>query len=100
MHDGTNAFAGFKRLFDVLFLLGTIAFGGGAIVALADEMHTPAPTISRSLAVTGMLVGLAGTLAAAACFVGLPFGQGVGISIGLGSVLFAAVGLQLALKPR
>ena len=100
MHDGTNAFAGFKRLFDVLFLLGTVAFGGGAIVALADEMHTPAPTISRSLAVTGMLVGLAGTLAAAACFAGLPFGQGVGISIGLGSVLFVAVGLQLALKPH
>jgi len=26
--------------------------------------------------------------------------KGVGISIGLGSVLFAAVGVQLVLKPR
>ena len=99
MNDGAGAFAGFKRLFDVLFLLGTVAFGGGAIVALADEMRASAPAVSRPLTVIGILVGLAAVLAAATCFVGLPFGQGVGISIGLGSVLFAAVGVQLVLKP-
>ena len=35
-----------------------------------------------------------------ACFIGLPFGQGVGICIGLGSVLFVAVGAQLVLMPQ
>ena len=100
MNDGAGAFAGFKRLFDVLFLLGTVAFGGGAIVALADEMRTTVPIVRRSLAVIGALVGLAGMVAAAGCFIGLPFGQGVGISIGLGSVLFVAVGAQLVLKPQ
>ena len=100
LNDGAGVFAGFKRLFDVLFLLGTVAFGGGAMVALADEMRASAPAVSRPLTVIGILVGLAAVLAAAACFVGLPFGQGVGISIGLGSVLFAAVGVQLVLKPR
>ena len=100
LNDGASVFAGFKRLFDVLFLLGTVAFGGGAMVALADEMRASAPAVSRPLTVIGILVGLAAVLAAAACFVGLPFGQGVGISIGLGSVLFAAVGVQLVLKPR
>ena len=99
LNDGAGVFAGFKRLFDVLFLLGTVAFGGGAMVALADEMRASAPAVSRPLTVIGILVGLAAVLAAAACFVGLPFGQGVGISIGLGSVLFAAVGVQLVLKP-
>jgi hypothetical protein len=99
LNDGASVFAGFKRLFDVLFLLGTVAFGGGAMVALADEMRASAPAVSRPLTVIGILVGLAAVLAAAACFVGLPFGQGVGISIGLGSVLFAAVGVQLVLKP-
>jgi hypothetical protein len=100
LNDGAGVFAGFKRLFDVLFLLGTVAFGGGAMVALADEMRASAPAVSRPLTVIGILVGLAAVLAAAACFVDLPFGQGVGISIGLGSVLFAAVGVQLVLKPR
>ncbi len=99
LNDGASVFAGFKRLFDVLFLLGTVAFGGGAMVALADDMRASAPAVSRPLTVIGILVGMAGVLAAAACFVGLPFGQGVGISIGLGSVLFAAVGVQLVLKP-
>ena len=100
LNDGATVFAGFKRLYDALFLLGTVAFGGGAVVALADGMRTSAPAVSRPLSVIGILVGLAGVLAAVACFVGLPFGQGVGISIGLGSVLFAAVGVQLVLKPR
>ena len=40
LNDGASVFAGFKRLFDVLFLLGTVAFGGGAVVARA----TPPPT--------------------------------------------------------
>jgi hypothetical protein len=70
------------------------------MVALADDMRASAPAVSRPVAVLGILVGLAGVLAATACFVGLPFGQGVGVSIGLGSVLFAAVGVQLVLKPR
>jgi hypothetical protein len=100
LNDGASVFAGFKRLFDVLFLLGTVAFGGGAVVALANEIRASAPVVSRPLTVIGIPVGLAAVLAAVACFVGLPFGQGVGISIGLGSVLFAAVGVQLVLKPR
>lgn len=99
MDDGARAFAGFKRLFDLLFLLGTVAFGGGAVVALTDEMRRAAPLVRRPLALLGMLAGLGGTLAAAACFAGLPVGQGVGISIGLGAVVFAAVGIQLALRP-
>ena len=64
LNDGASVFAGFKRLFDVLFLLGTVAFGGGAIVALADEMRASAPAVSRPLIVIGILVGLAGVLAA------------------------------------
>jgi len=100
MKDSASAFAGFKRLFDVLFLLGTVAFGGGAVLALADEMRSTTPIVSRSVAVVGVIVGLAGALAAAAIFMGLPFGLGVGISIGLGSAVFAAIGMQIMLKPQ
>jgi hypothetical protein len=98
--DGAAAFAGFKRLFDVLFLLGTTAFGAGAMLALTDEMRSAAPMASKPIALAGALAGLAGVLAAAACFAGFPLQQGVGISIGLGSAIFVVIGVQIMLKSR
>jgi hypothetical protein len=100
MRDGAGAFAGFKRLFDVLFLLGTTAFGAGAVLALTGEMRSTAPIASKPVALAGALTGLAGVLAAGACFAGLPLEQGVGISIGLGSAVFVAIGVQIMLKPH
>jgi hypothetical protein len=96
MPDGASAFTAFKRLFDVLFLLGTMAFGGGAILALTSEMRSPRRIVNRGLAVAGSLVGSAGVLASAACLAGLPLQQGVGISIGLGSAIFIVIGVQVA----
>jgi preprotein translocase subunit SecF len=46
------------------------------------------------------LIGLAGVLAAGACFAGFPLEQGVGISIGLGSAVFVAIGVQIMLKSQ
>jgi hypothetical protein len=100
MGDGAGAFAGFKRLFDVLFLLGTMTFGVGAILALINEMQSAAPLVSKPLAVAGALAGLSGVLSAGACFAGVPLEQGVGLSIGLGSAIFAAIGAQIMLKPQ
>jgi hypothetical protein len=100
MRDGAGAFAGFKRLFDVLFLLGTTAFGAGAMLALTNEMQSKAPIVSKSVALVGALSGLAGVLAAAACFAGFPLEQGVGISIGLGSAVFIAIGVQIMMRPQ
>jgi hypothetical protein len=96
MKDGASAFAGFKRLFDALFLLGTAAFGAGAILALASELRASAPLVSRALALAGALIGTAAVLAATACFCGLPLEQGVGISVGLGAALFAVIGVTIA----
>jgi hypothetical protein len=100
MGDGAGAFTGFKRLFDVLFLLGTTAFGTGAMLALTDEMQSRAPIASRPVAVVGALSGLAGVLAAAACFAGFPLEQGVGISIGVGSAVFIAIGVQIMMRSQ
>jgi hypothetical protein len=94
--DGAAVFAGFKHLFDVLFLLGTLAFGAGAALALANDLASRAPLVGRPLALVGLLAGVAAMLSAAACFAGLPLQQGVGISIGLGSAIFAGIGLQIA----
>ncbi|MBR0825321.1 hypothetical protein JQ596_07225 [Bradyrhizobium manausense] len=94
--DGAAAFAGFKLLFDALFMLGTLAFGSGTALALADETRAQAPMLSRSMALLGVAIGVAASLAALACFLGLPMGQGAGLSIALGSVFFAVAGVQIA----
>ena len=96
MKGGEAVFAGFKHLFDVLFLLGTVAFGAGAMLALADDLRSPVPLASRPLALAGALAGLAAVLSAAACFAGFPLEQGVGISIGLGAAIFAGIGVKIA----
>jgi hypothetical protein len=100
MSDGAAAFAGFKRLFDVLFLLGTMAFGAGAMLALTDDIRSAAPMASKPVALAGALTGLAGVSAATACFAGFPLQQGVGITIGLGSAVFVVIGVQIMLKSR
>ena len=100
MADGAGAFAGFKRLFDVLFLLGTTAFGAGAMLGLTSEIQSSAPIMGKPVALAGALTGLAAVLAAGASFAGFPLEQGVGISIGLGSAIFVAIGVQIMLKPQ
>jgi hypothetical protein len=99
MKDGAAAFAGFKRLFDVLFLLGTVAFGAGAVLALTSDMRSSAPLASRPVDLAGVLTGLAAVSAAVACFAGFPLEQGVGISIGIGSAVFAVIGVQIVRAP-
>jgi hypothetical protein len=101
MTDGTGAFAAFKRLFglfDVLFLLGTTAFGAGSMLALINEVQSTASIASKPVALAGALTGLTGVLAAAGCFAGLPLELGVGISIGVGSAVFIALGAQIMLR--
>ncbi len=99
LKDGAGAFTAFKRLFDVLFLLGTTAFGAGAMLALTNEMRSAVPIVSKPVALAGALTGMAGVLAAAACLAGFPLEQAVGLSIGLGSAVFVAIGAQIMLKP-
>jgi hypothetical protein len=98
--DGAGAFVGFKLLFDVLFLLGTMAFGAGAMLALTDDMRSATPIAGKGVARVGALTALAAVLAAGACFAGIPLEQGVGISIGLGSAIFAVIGAQIAQKSQ
>jgi hypothetical protein len=97
---GASAFAGFKYLFDALFLLGTIAFGAGAIVALASDCRSAAPLVPRRLTYIGIAIGALGSVAALGCFAHLPLDLAVGASIGLGAVLFTVIGVTIARGAR
>ncbi len=97
-----SAFEGLKRLWDMLFLLGTGAYGAGAIAALGADLASRRPVVNRALASATICVGLVGGLAAVAGltgFVGLPIDKIAGGSIGLGSVLFVFVSVQIARTP-
>jgi hypothetical protein len=95
-----GAFAGFKYLFDALFLLGTIAFGAGAVVALASDCRSAAPLVPRPLAWIGIAIGAFGIAAALGCFAHLPLDLAVGASIGLGALLFTIIGVTIVRGAR
>jgi hypothetical protein len=97
--NNAAAFEGFKRLWDMLFLLGTACYGAGAVGAFAAEIYSARPTVNRLLAcavVLAGLVGLTGALAGFAGFTGLPTDKIAGASIGLGSALLVPASLQMA----
>jgi hypothetical protein len=95
-----TAFEGLKRLWDMLFLLGTAAYGAGVVAALSGDTGGERPRVDRILAYALILVGLVGGLDAVAGLVigvtGLPTDKIAGASIGLGAALFIPVSLRIA----
>jgi hypothetical protein len=92
----SDAFEGFKRLFDVLFLSGTAASGAGTALFLTSEARAAKPLVAPTVAYAGAVVGLIAVLAALACFAGQPWGRAVGVSVALISIVFIIVGSQIA----
>jgi hypothetical protein len=83
----------------MLFLLGTAAYGAGAVAALGADAGADRPMVGRILARVTLAVGLIGALGALAGFAGftgLPADRIAGASIGLGSALFIPISLQIA----
>ena len=94
-----SAFEGFKRLWDMLFLLGTVSFGAGVVAALGADLAAARPMVGRILAGAAIAVGLIGGLDALAGFAGVtgfPTDKIAGASIGLGSALFVPISLRIA----
>lgn len=97
MAGAEAAFAGFKRLFDTLFLLGTATSGLGVALALGGEARRAASPVSRPLAWAVAGVGALGAAAALAGFAGWSGAvRIVGASVGLISILSVPACLQMA----
>jgi hypothetical protein len=80
-----------KRVFDVLFLLGMTAAGAGTLLAFG----TSSPELGRTTRV-GYVLGTLTLLAVAACVLGLPAGQAVGMSVIVSVLLYGWAGVRLA----
>lgn len=91
-------FEAFKRFWDLLFLLGAVAYGAGVVLAMAGDIGAPVSMVGRRLAWTTLAVALIGALAATAGLLGvtgLPVDRLSGGSIGLGALLFIPISLRI-----
>lgn len=93
---GIPVFLAFRNLYAVFFLVGTAAFGLGAILALVPDRSTGRAW--RLLSMAGMVNGALGLVAALVTFFGLPFERLVGLSVGLGAIVFVGIGIETATK--
>lgn len=100
LEGGVAAFAGFKLLFDILFILGTLATGLGVPAVLVSEARAEAPLLARPLIGLGMLLAGAGGVAGLLYFVNVSLPQVIGISIAGVSLIFAVYGVQIARAAR
>ncbi|HLH13089.1 MAG TPA: hypothetical protein VKV77_14585 [Methylovirgula sp.] len=94
-----GAFEGFKRLWDMLFLLGAAAYGAGIAIAMGAEAVGAHLGIGRRLAGAAALVATIGGLASVAGLTGatgLPVDKIAGASIGLGAILLVPISLKIA----
>jgi hypothetical protein len=94
-NGSTGAFEGFRRLWDMLFLLGTLAFAVGTVAVVASDLAADKPLFSKPLALGVLVVAIAGGVGAVAGLFGLPADQVVGASIGLGAILYVPLSLQI-----
>ncbi len=94
------AFSGFKRLFDVLFALGTITYGLGGISTLWSEAQASSPVVSKAICYIGIIVGAAGIVGSLGYFLGVNLALLIGGAIGASAVVFTVAGIQIARAAR
>jgi hypothetical protein len=90
------AYIGQKRLFDALFLFGSLAFGLGALLVFAGETASPAYALGRTTKSGVLVSGILALIASAACLAGLPLHLLLGAAVGTAGVVFTLVGRAVA----
>lgn len=96
LDTGMTVFAGFKFLFDILFIFGTITIGLGTPMVFASELKATSSILAKPLAWAGILFSLLGLTASILYFVQMPLAQLIGISIAGVSLIFGMYGIQIA----
>jgi hypothetical protein len=92
-----SAFLAIKSWFDFLFAAADVPFGAGLIAVLWADFRSGAPLVPKAISQFGIAVGVAAALSGlgyAIDLVRLPLA--IGLSVTFGSVVLAALGVQMA----
>jgi hypothetical protein len=96
-----SAFEGFRRFWDVLFLLCALCFGAATIVIVLGDLAHPGRILNRVQVYAMIAVGAVGSISAAEGLAavlagGLPFYAIAGTSIGVGAAFYIPFSIQIA----
>lgn len=100
LDGGLPAFTGFKLFYNLLFTLGTAAFGAGVPCILASELQSQDSVLPKWASWVGIVAALAGLVSALLYFLGLSLPLVIGISIAITSLLFGVYGILIARAKR
>jgi hypothetical protein len=96
LDESMPVLAGFKLMFDIFFIFGTITVSLGTLAILVREIKAKSPILSKPLAWAGILVSLIGLISSLLYFANIALPQVIGISIAGVSLIFGIYGIQLA----
>jgi hypothetical protein len=93
----STPFLAIKSWFDFLFAAGNVPYGLGFIAVLCADMRRAAPLLPRAVSYAGIAVGAAAALSGLGAALGvLHLPLVIGLSVTLGCVILAALGLKIA----
>jgi hypothetical protein len=90
-------FVAIKSWFDFMFAAGNVPYGLGFIAVLCADTRRSEPLLPRAVSYVGIIIGAAAAISGLGYALGvlhLPFV--IGLSVTLGSVILAALGLKIA----
>lgn len=95
--DGAYAsWVGFKRLFDMLFVAGTLAFGVGGFAVLASDLSAQLPVLPKPLTWIGISIAAAGLGSALLYFANVNLAPVMGLAIAGGTLIFTVYGIRVS----
>jgi hypothetical protein len=93
----STPFLAIKSWFDFLFAAGNVPYGLGFIAVLYADRARAAPLLPRAVAYVGIVIGAAAAISGLGSVLGvLHLPLVIGVSVTLGCVILAALGLKIA----
>ena len=97
MPSDSAPFIAIKSWFDFLFAAGNVPYGLGFIAVLCADMRRSDPLLPRAVSYVGIAIGAAAAISGLGAALGvLHLPLVIGLSVTLGCVILAALGLKIA----
>jgi hypothetical protein len=93
----SGLFVAIKSWFDFLFAAGNVPYGLGFIAVLCADIRRSEPLLPRAVSYVGIVIGTAAAISGLGAALGiLHLPLAIGLSVTLGCVILAALGLKIA----